>query len=110
MSYIRSMVSPKEAVRSAATFFEENLPSIDDVRLEEVELSPDEREWQITLSALVPAPRKAPPILKGLGSGGFEAVQEVLRPHERVFKKFSVRTADNTVLSMKIRVIEPAEQ
>ena len=107
MSYIRGMVSSREAVRSATAFFEENLPSVDDVRLEEVELSPDEREWQITLSALVPVPRKAPPIVKGLGSIGSD---EVLHPRERVFKKFSVRTADNAVLSMKIRVIEPAEQ
>ena len=100
------MVSPKEAVKSASTFFEETLPSVGDVRLEEVELSSDEREWQITLSGLLPVPRQT----KSQFDFGAELDKVLGSPSERVYKKFSVRRTDNAVLSMKIRAIEPSEQ
>ena len=97
------MTSPKLAVANAIVFFQELLPAVQDVRLEEVELHGDPRQWDITLSGLVPAPKK--------GSSDFSPnVSDLLGLSERVYKKFAVDAVDNQVLSMKIRVIEPQER
>jgi hypothetical protein len=54
------MVDVKQAVDSATKYFSA-LMTVYDTRLEEVELSDDERLWHVTLSALVSAPKDEAP-------------------------------------------------
>jgi hypothetical protein len=94
-------VPVKEAVKTSFQYFAEILePS--DVRLEEVELSDDERYWFVTLSALLPAKAKAQNAVEAASLAGIFA-----KSHERVYKQFKVDSSTGEVRSMKIREVEP---
>ena len=83
------------AVGEAKNFFRDALPATD-IRLEEIELSEDERFWNITLSGLLPREKDDRPELS--------AIAEIFRkPHERVYKVFVVEDGSCKVRSMKIR-------
>ena len=85
------MIDVKRAVSIAIRFVDEVLAEqkLIDARLEEVELSNDEKLWYVTLSFL-----REP---KGLA----EAIQPT-----REYKTVTIQSADGKVQSMKIR--EPA--
>jgi len=90
----------KQAAEKATQYLAALLPATD-IRLEEVEISDDERYWHITLSALVPAPqapRNVEPAITALGSL-FHASDE------RVYKTLTVDATNGTVRSMKIRTL-----
>jgi hypothetical protein len=82
-SYAR-MLYPEDELRS--------------LRLEEVELSPDEGHWDVTLGWVEPAVRS----VGGLSLGGVTAIQKL----PRVYKLFRVDAATGEVLSMKIRDVD----
>lgn len=95
--------SVKKAVENSIHYFSEVLNPAD-IRLEEIELSDDERYWFVTLSALVPSEVTVPPhqILAGLST-----MAEVFKKsHERVYKQFKVSSSDGEVRAMKIRELE----
>ncbi len=92
----------KNAVEAAIKYFGDVLPATD-IRLEEIELSTDERFWNITLSGLLPAAKDGPP-------GTPHSIAEIFKnSHERVYKVFAVEDYDCKVKSMKIRslALEP---
>lgn len=72
-------------------FPEDELKSL---RLEEVELSSDERYWEVTLGWLEPAIRSV---------GGNFLGNTSIQKHPRVYKLFRVDAATGEVKSMKIR-------
>lgn len=82
------MIDVKQAAQLASNFITGLYPeqTISDVRLEEVELSEDEKYWLITLSF------PAPPNSSVLNLGG-----------RRQYKIFKVDREGGEVLSMKIR-------
>ena len=92
----------KKAVEAAIKCFGDVLPATG-IRLEEIELSTDERFWNITLSGLLPAAKDLPP-------GTAPTMADVFKnSHERVYKIFVVEDQGCRVKSMKIRslVLEP---
>jgi hypothetical protein len=85
----------KDAVKTSTAYFSELLPA-QDIRLEEVELSEDERIWKITLSGLVP--------LQSTSGLALSAIAEAMSPKfERLYKVFIVDAATGAVRSMKMR-------
>ena len=88
------MIDVKQAVRSAEDyarelFDDENLRHL---RLEEVELSEDGRQWKVTLGWVEPAVAKPGLMING-------AVHRL----PRVYKLFEVDAETGSVSSMKIR-------
>jgi len=85
----------EQAVRQARLYFEKLLPElgegIEDLRLEEVELSED--KWLITLGYTRPTKIKPNPLLPVTDN----------RQYERVYKIFTINSRTNEVESMKIR-------
>jgi len=95
------MIDVKQAANAAIKYFSALMP-VQDVRLEEVELSGDEKTWLITLSALIPAPKLPPTAIDNL-----KTLTEMFQsPYERVYRIFSVDSDNRTVRSMKIRKVE----
>lgn len=92
------MIDVKQAVAGGASFLANTFADeeIRDVRLEEVELSEDERLWHITLSFL----RK-----QGATSDLSKALEAMspLKQWERDYKVLAIRAEDGRVQSMKIR-------
>lgn len=95
------MTNVKDAVHEAELFFQTVMgDKISDIWLEEVEPSPDEKVWLITLSALAPSRKTAlsTPLsnLAELGS--------ILNPvkAERLYKVFTVDATTNTVKAMTL--------
>jgi len=94
------MIDVKTAVKNAILFLADLLAeqNVHDVRLEEVELSEDERVWFITLSYLRrSAESEQSEMQKMLSSHGLTA-QTV-----REYKIFAVDSAKGEVRSMKMR-------
>lgn len=92
----------KNAVEAAIQYFGDVLPATD-IRLEEIELSDDERFWSITLSGLLSAAKDGPP-------GTPLTMADVFKDsHKRVYKVFVVEDQGCRVKSMKIRslALEP---
>jgi hypothetical protein len=87
------MISVKDAVKAATQFVADmfSAESPQGLRLEEVELSQDERTWNVTLSFVRGA---TPGAAAALWSGGSVG---------REYKTVAVRTADGVVTSVKIR-------
>lgn len=85
-------LTPKEAARRAQDFLLELLGPLENVLLEEVELSEDDNEWLITLSYMT---RAAPPA--GLTSK--------LSSFERCYKRFIVNARTGEVCAMHIRQV-----
>ena len=92
----------KKAVEAAINYFGEVLPATD-IRLEEIELSTDERFWNITLSGLLRTAKDGPP------GTPFTMADLFKNPPERVYKVFVVEDQGCRVKSMKIRslALEP---
>lgn len=71
-----------------------------DITLEEVELSEDEKFWQVTLSGLKPVP--PPP--SALTSA--QQLARILQPdEERIYKAFTIDAHTGSVKSMRIRKV-----
>jgi hypothetical protein len=93
-------IDVKDAVGSATKYFTA-LVSASDVRLEEVEISDDDRLWLVTLSALIPVPKEPEPI--GMQSNLSVLSSLFENATVRVYKVFAVDSATGTVRSMKMR-------
>ena len=94
-----------QAVQTATDYFSK-LMTVNDIRLEEVELPSDEHVWHVTLSGLVAAQRSAPPgPLEGELANS--TLADLFRhPQERVYKVFTIDSGTGSVQSMKIRKVE----
>ena len=99
----------KTAVAKSQSSFTDLFP-VEDVRLEEVELSPDEHVWRITLSGLVPRPKTAKGFLTEANQANLNTLADIGKffdpPFDRVYKIFNVDAATGVVLSIKIRIVE----
>ena len=95
------MSDVKSAVRAARNYFSDLYENVVDVRLEEVELTDNERHWTVTLSGLFPPPPPTvdDPAFATVMSGVFGA------PRERVYKTLTVDARTGEVQSMKIRQV-----
>ena len=80
----------KQAVSSCANYLRELLPQVESVRVEEVELSPDDASWFITLGYLLP--RDEDP-----------TIVPAITPRKRNYRIFEVNREQGVVRSMKIR-------
>lgn len=92
------MLSVKEVIRAAERWVRELYPSreLRHLRLEEVELSSDERFWYITLGWLEPCVRRRT-------LGVFFTRGSRVPP--RVYKRIQVDAESGAVVSMKIREV-----
>jgi hypothetical protein len=95
------MTDVKQAVAIAMTYFRTLMDDkgLSDILLEEVELSDDERFWNVTLSALLPTSNEEP-------AHEFNSLAQALlqQPQRRrVYKVFKINAERATVQSMKIR-------
>jgi hypothetical protein len=96
-------IDVKQAVQDAEKYFTQ-LMSVSDVRLEEVEISDDERFWYVTLSGLVPVAK--PPSPSDIQSP-LSGLESLFRSNEeRIYKVFKVDSSSGLVMSMKIRKLE----
>ncbi|HEX6746841.1 MAG TPA: hypothetical protein VF092_06050 [Longimicrobium sp.] len=88
------MIDVKQAVRSAEDYARELFDEADlrHLRLEEVEMSEDGRQWKVTLGWVEPAVAKPGLMING-----------TLRRLPRVYKLFEVDAETGTVSAMKIR-------
>ena len=95
------MIEVKQAAAQASNYMRD-IMNATDLTLEEVELSEDDRFWDITLSGLVPA-RQQP-------SSGLMRSPELsaflANNNRRVYKIIRIDAQDGIVRSMKIRNIE----
>lgn len=84
-------VTARQAAQAATKYLKEvcTPPAIENVLLEEIELSEDSRYWQVTLS------------FKQYPSTA--ALSEILDAPEKKLRVFKIDTATGRVLSMKIR-------
>jgi hypothetical protein len=84
-------VDVKEAATPALHYLKElySEEKLENIRLEEVWLSEDERYWYVTIGYDSPLPAQDP--------------LAVLRPPAREYKLFKVRTEDGRVVKMKVR-------
>ena len=86
----------KQAVQAAIRYFGDVLPATD-IQLKEIELSNDERFWNITLSGLLPTATDGPP-------GTPLTMADLFKDSpKRVYKVFVVEDQGCRVKSMKIR-------
>jgi hypothetical protein len=92
------MLTVKEAAQAAQDWARDLYPksALKHLRLEEVELSGDERYWNITLGWVEPAVRENP-----LGA----ALNSGARVLPRVYKTLVVDAESGAVKSMKIREV-----
>jgi hypothetical protein len=94
------MTDVKQAVTNATLAFAELMGNkISDIWLEEVEPSPDKRDWHITLSALAP-------LRKSSMSETTSALAQIISgtsPVERIYKVFTIDKLTNEVKAMNIR-------
>lgn len=92
------MLSVKEAVEAAENWVRELYPKkeLQHLRLEEVELSSDDRYWRITLGWVEPAVRE-----NTLAAALTKDVQRL----PRVYKTLEVNAETGRVKSMKIREV-----
>ena len=94
------MTDVKEAVAIAITYFRALMDDkgLSDILLEEVELSDDERSWNVTLSGLLPASKDEPASFNALAQALGQPPQR-----RRVYKVFKINAERASVQSMKIR-------
>jgi hypothetical protein len=98
------MIDVKEAVTNAVGYLKQlyDASNLNDILLEEVELSGDEQYWYVTLGFSRPIPTRP----KGPFSvGAHEAIESMFGPKEyqREYKVFQIDSATGQVKSMKIR-------
>ena len=95
------MIDVKQAAAQASNYMRD-IMNATDLTLEEVELSEDDRFWDITLSALVRAQQQ--PIGELMRSPELSAF--LANNNRRVYKRIRVDAQEGIVKSMKIRNIE----
>ena len=95
------MIEAKVAVKAAFEFMNSFLAGYTDILLEEIELSDDDKFWNITLSAIPPPPPLPDKVMEqSVLAAAFQ------RPKDsRIYKSFSVNSSTGSVKSMKIRVL-----
>ena len=88
------MVPVKQAVGHAVQFLRDMYEGepLDDIRLEEVEISDDEKAWNITLSFL-------------RGPSNVQPLLPFALPRTREYKAITVSAETGAVRSMKIRTV-----
>ena len=86
----KPIIDVKDAVKHAMAYFQDLMPRVSDIWLEEVELLADEKSWNITLSALAPARKEA--------NDG--PVGEIFAKSERLYRTFMVDSHTGQVRSM----------
>ena len=96
------MIDVKQSATIAESYLKTLLPHANDVTLEEVEISADDRLWSITLSALVPAPA---PSTTG-PQFSIPALEGLFRQSQRVYKILEINAETGSVRSMKIRTVQ----
>ena len=95
------MIDVKQAAAQASNYMRD-IMNATDLTLEEVELSEDDRFWDITLSALVPAQQQpSSGLMRSAEISAFLA-----NNNRRVYKRIRVDAQEGIVKSMKIRNIE----
>lgn len=90
----------KAAVKSAIEYLksleDEISNDLQDLRLEETELSPDEKYWLITLGYDVPIKNRS-------------GIEKIMSPYDKSYKReyklFKVNSENHQVEAMKIRVV-----
>jgi hypothetical protein len=94
------MTDVKQAVAIAMTYFRDLMDDkgLSDILLEEVELSDDERSWNVTLSGLLPASKDETASFNALAQALGQSPQR-----RRVYKVFKINAERASVQSMKIR-------
>jgi hypothetical protein len=93
------MIDVRQAAAKAIEYMTYLIKDASDVTLEEVEPSEDDRFWNITLSALVPAPVEPPNPQLNISPLG-----SLFKPRtHRVYKILQVNAENGSVRSMKIR-------
>jgi hypothetical protein len=92
------MIAVKQAVQAAQDWVRELYPesALQHLRLEEVQLSSDERHWNITLGWVEPAVRE---------NAFVAAMSTDVRVLPRVYKTLEVDAETGAVKSMKIREV-----
>lgn len=91
------MIELNTAARSAKEYFRSLYRStLINVRIEEVELSEDEKYWFITLGYDIPGTSKTPKFQEALGAPS---------KLDREYKIFKIEAGTGRVISMKIRKI-----
>ena len=96
--YMQTMISAKDAIASALRYFTEMYRDapFKNIRLEEIEMTADEKEWRITIG--FDNETNVSPLAHEVRSiGGFT-------PILREYKTLAVSTSTGDVLAMKIRV------
>ncbi len=73
---------------------------LENLRLEELELSEDSRMWLVTLGFDVPSQRHVSEVERVLSSGGVRSPQKT---YQRQYKIFQVDAETGAVQSMKVR-------
>jgi hypothetical protein len=91
----KPIIDVKDAVKYAMAYFQDLMPRVSDIWLEEVELLADENWWAITLSALAPGRKDAN-----------NGLAEILAGPERLYRTFMVDSHTGRVRSMKIRTLQ----
>lgn len=92
-----TIIDVKQAVAGAIAFVKRVYSKLDGLRLEEVEMSSDDRYWLVTLGFFEPAPESP--------------MKKLLRPlpvpdeMERVYKIIKVDAKSGDAISMKIRKV-----
>lgn len=99
-----TLVDVKKAVENATSYFM-SVMTVNDVRLEEIEIADDERFWNVTLSGLVPSAKTAPPGVADVQLPLSSLATLFKGDYERVYKVFTVDAATGSVRSMKIRKV-----
>jgi hypothetical protein len=94
------MIDLKQAVQAATTFARDLFVDEDlrHLRVEEVELSPDQRLWNITLGWVEPAVRAKPSLIPDYDEVGLQKLP-------RVYKVFNVDVESGAVQAMKMREV-----
>jgi len=92
-----AVFAAREYLKSVMALLTESEEQIKDLRLEETELSEDEKYWLITLSYDIPVPAYRD-YLRGL----IDTSSDVQTKYERHYKTFKIETQTGQVKSMKV--------
>lgn len=100
----RTIIDVRDAVAAATEYFQavrERIGNLKDLRLEEIELSDDEKFWFITLGfEIIP---QNPPIPDTVRDPLFPKINR--KESKREYKIFKVDAKTGEVQSMKIRIV-----
>jgi hypothetical protein len=97
-------VKAREAVKAATSYLNDVrdliAQQLENLRLEELELSEDNRMWLVTLGFDVPSLHQFSEIEKALITSG---IQKPQKDYQRQYKIFQVNAETGAVQSMKVR-------